>query len=95
MFPSAIGYSAIPDDFVKSLEAGEPGIAANVQVFETDELMSYNFVQSDRGTWVKMYFNSQQAELPPAIFVNRGSPLEGRFATDIEKLISKGSRIFP
>lgn len=95
MFPTATGYSALPDDFVRSLEAAEPGITAKIEIYETDELMSYNFVQSDQGIWVKMYFNATQPELPPAIFVSNGSPVQQRFATDIEKLVSNGVRIYP
>ncbi|WP_157081025.1 hypothetical protein [Novosphingobium naphthalenivorans] len=95
MFPTAQNYSSTPRDFVDGLEASEAGITANIQIFETKEIMSYNFVQSDRGIWVKLYFNAKQPDLPPALFANGGSPLHSAFNSDIDKLISSGKRVFP
>lgn len=95
MFPSAPGYGASPEDFIRGLEAGEPGIAKKVEIYETDELMSYNFVQSGRGIWIKLYFNARQADLPPAFFVSDETPLHGRFSSDIAKLIQTGRKVYP
>lgn len=95
MFPSAAGYGATPDDFVRALEAGEPGICQSVSIVETDELMSYNFVQSDRGIWVKLYFNARQPDLPPAFFMVNKSPLYERFLIDVKKLLGAGRKVYP
>jgi hypothetical protein len=95
MFPSAPGYGATPDDFIRGLEVGEPGISRKVEIYETEELMSYNFVRSDRGIWIKLYFNARQAELPPAFFVSNETPLHGRFSSDITKLIQTGRKVYP
>lgn len=95
MFPSASNFSATPHDFVASLEASESGITKNVEIHLTKELMSYNFVQSDKGIWVKMYFNAKQPELPPAMFVNADTPLHDRFSMDIKRLIADGRKVFP
>lgn len=95
MFPSAQNFSATPHEFVKGLEASEVGITKNVEIFQTKEILSYNFVESDTGIWIKLYFNATQPELPPAMFVSHGTPLHTRFSADIGKLIQSGQRVFP
>lgn len=93
MFPSAADFTTTPEDFVKTLEASEAGITQNIEIYKTNELMSYNFVQSDKGIWVKMYFNAKQPELPPAMFVSAETQLHKRFSNDISKLIKDGRKI--
>jgi hypothetical protein len=95
MFPSASNFSSTPQDFVSSLEVSEPGITQNVEIYATNELMSYNFVKSDKGIWIKMYFNAKQPELPPAMFVSADTPLHDRFNMDISKLVRDSRKIFP
>lgn len=90
MFPTAQNFSATPIDFIQGLESTEPGISANVKLYQTDEILSYNFVSSDRGMWLKLYFNSRQPELPPAMFVSVGTPLHDRFQRDVDLILVNG-----
>jgi len=69
----------------------------NVKCFtvkETVDILSYNFVVVDRGVWVKLYWNSEKHDFPPAFFVEAGSNLHREFMSDIERVV-KNSVLVP
>lgn len=93
IFPHTRQMTRTPEDFFRELKIYDQKICDNATVLKTEQKLCYNFVQTDRGIWAKLYFNSPQQELPPAFFVSEGSPLFASFAHDIDLLIKHGEAV--
>lgn len=91
IFPSTRGVTMTPEQFFRGLERYDAGICKSVKIIQTDEKLCYNFVQTDSGIWIKLYFSAPQPDLPPAFFVKSGSALFSSLSRDISLLLSKGT----
>jgi hypothetical protein len=91
--PQGQGPTTGPDAFFKNLATYDPTLLARVELFETNRLLSYNYVKLDAGIWVKLYLNSAGVDTPPAFFVARGSPLHELYSADIDRLVQGAVRV--
>jgi hypothetical protein len=82
-----------PEDFFRNKEVFGTLPRHSVELFKTNSHLNYNFVQVDRGIWIKMYLNARGATLPPAFFVKSGSSLYSLFRKDIEALFTASEKV--
>lgn len=91
--PQGQGPNLSPDEFFRNLSSYNEEILNLVEIYETDRLLSYNYVRFDNGIWVKLYLNSATVDTPPAFFVLRGSPLFDTYNQDIDRLLGSAQRV--
>lgn len=81
-----------PEIFFRKLNLSDE-MRSLITMMQTERTLNYNFVCCDDGAWVKLYWNSQRAETPPAIFCRSNSRLFGAFMSDINDLIAHAVRL--
>ncbi len=80
-------------EFFRKLSVTDARKQKQCFLFETEYVLSYNFVVCDRGIWVKQYWNAARSDTPPAYFVKRGTPLYLLFLTDVENLLAEAKAL--
>lgn len=91
--PKGQGPNLTPEDFFRSISRYDASILALIEILETDRFLSYNYIRVDTGIWVKLYFNSDNPDAPPAFFALKGTDLYNKYNQDIDRLMSSAKKV--
>lgn len=91
--PRGQGAEHPPELFFSNLARHNARIPQYAKVYKTTSTLCYNFVHTDKGIWIKLYFNAEQSDLPPAFFVKHDSSLYKSFEKDISLLFSNAQEV--
>jgi hypothetical protein len=75
------------------LKGSDASLLKLVSLVRTDRYLPYNWVQSDEGIWIKLYFHKRDDGPPPALYMEKDSALYGKYKEDIQTCIDDSQRI--